>query len=71
MHVRELSFEVGEWRGARGGVRHHFVRAVNKALLEEFREDPPHRFHVPWLHCLVVVLEVDPSPKARHNRLPL
>ena len=50
---------------------HHLEAAVDEALVPELLDDPPHRLHVPDVHRLVVVVEVDPAAKPRDGAAPL
>ena len=63
--------EVADRRVARRGVRHDLETTVHEVLLVDRLEHPPHALHVPRLHRLVVVLEVDPAPHAPDRLLPL
>ena len=44
---------------------------VDVFLLPELRKDPPHALHEVDVHGLVVILEVNPPPRARDDGLPL
>ena len=46
---------------ALGGVGHDLAASVDKALIVDLFEDPPDRLHERSVHCLIVVVEIDPS----------
>ena len=69
--VVQTSFEVGQRCTASSGVWHHLEASVHQALLEHSVEHPPNRFHKVGIHCLVVILKVNPSSQTSNGFLPL
>lgn len=47
----------------------HLESFVDKSFVEQLFEDPPDGLHVPGVHRLVVVLEIDPATQAGHDLL--
>mmetsp|Transcript_16342 Transcript_16342/g.29131 ORF Transcript_16342/g.29131 Transcript_16342/m.29131 type:complete len:308 (-) Transcript_16342:576-1499(-) len=62
--------EIGQRRGAGGGVRHDLVATVHEAFVPQRLEHPPHALHERRLHCFVVVVKVDPASQARDGLTP-
>ena len=69
--VVHVGFEVRQRRLERHRHRHHLEALVDEPLVPELFQDPPDRLHVPGVHGLVVVVEVDPASDAAHDRAPL
>lgn len=44
---------------------------INKVFGKQLSENPPHWLHELEVHCLVIILEVDPAAGARDYGLPL
>ena len=65
--VVEARLEVRDGRLRRPRVGQHARALVEQALVPEPLEGPQHALHVGEVHGLVVVLEVDPAPGARHG----
>lgn len=47
----------------------HLESFVDEAFVIELLKHPPDAFHKRWIHCLIVVLEVNPPTQSRHNTL--
>ena len=69
--VVEVGLKVGEGGGAGGTEGHHTVTSVDESLLVEGLEGPPLGLHVPGLHGLVAMVEVDPTAETADDLLPL
>ena len=69
--IVHVGFEVRQRRLEGHRHRHHLEAAVHQALVPELFQDPPDRLHVPGVHGLVVVVEVDPAADAAHDGAPL
>ena len=44
---------------------------INKALIIKLGKNPPNTLHELQIHCLVIILKINPTPRASHNLLPL
>ena len=69
--VVEIRLEVGQPGAQCGRDRDDLLPLVDEPLVEELLHHPPHGLHVPGVHRLVVVIEVDPAADARDGLAPL
>ena len=67
--VVQAGLEIGQRRVADGGIRHDLVSLVDEILFPQRLEDPPYALHVPRLHGLVIILEIDPAAEASDGGL--
>ncbi len=68
--VVRARLEVRQRRGKLPRIGHDAVRLVDAPLVPELLEDPPDGLHEVGVHGLVVVVEIDPPPHARHGLAP-
>ena len=63
--------EVRQHRAELGRDRHHLDALIDQAFVPQLFDDPPDRLHVPDVHRLVVVVEIDPAAETRDRVTPL
>jgi len=44
---------------------------VDKSLVVDLLEDPPHGLHEPGIHGFIIILEINPSPNPTNHSFPL
>ena len=71
VNVVLAGLEVGEHGLERRRHRHDLHALVDEPTVPQLLDDPPHGLHVPDVHGLVVVVEVDPAAEPRDGLAPL
>jgi len=64
------SLEITQWSGTGSRVRHDSLTSVDLVLLPKLTKDPPDALHESNVECLVVVVEIDPSPNPLDGMSP-